>query len=1221
MTLLKTLIDIPERVSKGDFVLKLTEGVANADATLRDYVVTPELVKQFDDAFSFIREAVEQRTSKASYLHGSFGSGKSHFMAVLHLILQGNASARAIPALAPVVAKHDQWMRGRRFLLVPFHMIGAESLESHLFAGYVEHVGRMHPDAPLPGVYLAEGLFRDALGLRGRLGDPKFFQALNEGTGGAGWGSLDTEWDAARFDRALSVLPGDPDRDQLVGRLVATLFPAYREIATRSTQGFVSFDDGLAILSRHASDLGYDALIFFLDELILWLATRASEPEFVNREGSKLSKLVEAQAANRPVPIVSFVARQRDLRELVGHRGDGAQELNFADILQYWEARFHTITLEDRNLPEIASKRVLRPKGEAERQQIQRAFETTRTIRDEYLKVLLTSDANEEQFRKTYPFSPALVQALIAASSALQRERTALKVMVQLLVDNRETLELEQLIPVGDLFDVLAEGDAPFTEKMRRDFDNAKRLYQLKLAPLLERSHGLTLEQVRQGQGDAAKLRAFRTDDRLIKTLLLAALIPEVPCFAGLNPTRLAALNHGTIRTPIAGREAQEVLRRCRDWAAQVGELKISGDDVNPTIALQLSGIDTQGILDNAMAEDNVGNRRRTLKTLLYSKLGIEQQDKFFQEHSIVWKGSRRSFEVVFGNVREQSDDQFRTPNGEIKVIIDFPFDPDGRPSSEDLGRLEDFRGLGKPASTLCWLPLYLSRQALDDLGTLVKLEHALTEEGFRRCAGHLSAREQQQARPLLENQQTQLQVRIVQALEGAYGIAQPPAGLVEESHEPAEIVQWLGSSFTPQPPVGANLKTAFENLLSQVLGGLHPAHPDFGDQEIRSNAIRKVLDEVVRATESPDGRIIVEQSLRVSMRQIAVPLRLGQMGDGPFVIGRHWLDHFHQRHAAVGGGLTVGKLRQWMDEPRSMGLVTDMQDLLVLTFAAQSQRTLLRYGTAIQASMGGLRDEDELREQALPDAAEWEAAVERAGKVFGIALSPLRSAANLADAVRQLRQKLTKEGRQACADTCREVEARLQARSLPAATANRLRTARAVMEMVEALSAAPDDRLLGVLNTSRIETSLDAMGSSWRKSAEVVQAIRGCQWQVFDAIGGRAEIPAAAVEGLRKDVDEVLAADEYVIELAPKLHGLVQDAINLLSARPPSTPQPGPTPVPQLPPPAPRPGTRVVSSGDRIGVRANEAAALLEEIRRDATAARSRRLDVRWIVQDEDVD
>ena len=50
MTLLKDLIAIPERVHQGDFVLKLSEGVTHAEATLRDYVVTPQLVRKARDS-------------------------------------------------------------------------------------------------------------------------------------------------------------------------------------------------------------------------------------------------------------------------------------------------------------------------------------------------------------------------------------------------------------------------------------------------------------------------------------------------------------------------------------------------------------------------------------------------------------------------------------------------------------------------------------------------------------------------------------------------------------------------------------------------------------------------------------------------------------------------------------------------------------------------------------------------------------------------------------------------------------------------------------------------------------------------------------------------------------------------------------------------------------------------------------------------------------------
>ena len=87
MTLLKDLITIPERVHQGDFVLQLSRGVTEPEQTLRDYVVTPQLVDAFANALGFIQQAVQSGGSKAAYLHGSFGSGKSHLLKVLAYLL------------------------------------------------------------------------------------------------------------------------------------------------------------------------------------------------------------------------------------------------------------------------------------------------------------------------------------------------------------------------------------------------------------------------------------------------------------------------------------------------------------------------------------------------------------------------------------------------------------------------------------------------------------------------------------------------------------------------------------------------------------------------------------------------------------------------------------------------------------------------------------------------------------------------------------------------------------------------------------------------------------------------------------------------------------------------------------------------------------------------------------------------------------------------------
>ena len=73
MTLIRELSHVPERVHPGDFVLKLSEGVERADETVSSYVVTPQLVSAFDNALAFVKSALESRSSKAAYLHGSFG--------------------------------------------------------------------------------------------------------------------------------------------------------------------------------------------------------------------------------------------------------------------------------------------------------------------------------------------------------------------------------------------------------------------------------------------------------------------------------------------------------------------------------------------------------------------------------------------------------------------------------------------------------------------------------------------------------------------------------------------------------------------------------------------------------------------------------------------------------------------------------------------------------------------------------------------------------------------------------------------------------------------------------------------------------------------------------------------------------------------------------------------------------------------------------------------
>ena len=1218
MPLLKDLIAIPERVHQGDFVLKLADGVAHAEATLSDYVVTPQLNACFNDALNFIKQSVQGGTSKAAYLHGSFGSGKSHFMAVLNLLLDNNVSARSMPELADVVAQHNGWTQERRFLLVPYHMIGARSMESAILGGYAEFVRKRHPEAPIPGFYLSERLFEDAVRMRDRLGDEAFFRDLNAGSdaddndGGAdsGWGELSGGWDATSFEAAMLEPPSGDDRVRLVGDLISRYFTAIADVAESRGEAFVPLDDGLSIISRHAHALGYDAVILFLDELILWLASRAADVSFVSSEGTKLVKLVEAGNADRPIPLVSFVARQRDLRELVGENLAGSLQLQFSDVLRHWEARFHRITLEDRNLPAIAEKRVLRPLSEAARQTLGNAFDEFQKVRPEVWNTLLTETADKEMFRKVYPFSPALVQTLIAVSAALQRERTALKLMLQLLVDRRDDLELGQIIPVGDLFDVIADGDEPFSEAMRIHFDNAKRLYRRKLLPHLERQHGVTWENIRIGDADPARARALRNDARLIKTLLLSALVPEVDSLKALTAQRLAALNHGTIRSPIPGRETQDVLRKCKEWAADIGEIKVT-DDTNSLISIQVTGVDIEPIVRGpAASSDNPGNRRRRVKEMLFEQLGVTDTNDLFATYTVLWRGTRREVEVLFENVREMSDEKLRGRAGTWSVVIDFPFDDPQFTPADDLVRLADYRG--DDTQTLVWLPSFFSARAQHDLGRLVVLDYILTGERFTELAAHLALVDRGPAQALLRNQRDQLQQRVRQYLEVAYGIAGDSRDAVVNPMAPEEQFRSLDHTLTPLPPVGANLKSAFEALLDQLFRHQYPAHPVF-DAEVRPAVVKKVWPELERAIGSADGRAPVgDRVLRQLIRSIADPVHLGKTGESHFVLLDHWRSHFLREQAKAGAAITVADLRKWIDQPLAMGLPAEVQNLIILAFAGHTNRRFVRGNVLYVASIDQMPDELELREQILPEPGDWEAACKRAAALFGLTIPTSRNAGNVARLVEEV-QARAREAREPISSLLRTLNEK--SALFPAASDNRrLQTARSALALLAGLLSAESAAVVTTLAGATIETSEVAMRQTLARARELDEAVRTGAWDIFEAMKALNDERQTAARAIVARVCETLAADEHAIGLKAALDDQRGRAVRLLTVAPPPAP-PGPV-SPPLPPekPAPAPKARViVQESAAADLDRTQALALLDDLHAKLDKDTDLRLSISW--------
>ncbi len=924
----------------------------------------------------------------------------------------------------------------------------------------------------------------------------------------------------------------------------------------RDTQAFLDLDGGLAAITRHAKTLGYTGIVLFLDELILWLAGNLQrEGGWAQAEAQKVAKLREAGDAGRELPIVSFVARQRDLREFIGKGGSGAEQAAVADTLGHGDGRFSIVPLEDQNLPEIARQRVLAPRSPEAAEMIDRAFEEVAADTAIDRSVLLTSTGTLANFRDTYPFTPALMAVLVALSSALQRNRTALRVLKELLSRRRDELTLGEIVGVGEVWDVVMDSPEPFGDAMRANAEQAQRLYREKLRRLLLAEAGITEDDV-AGQPWAS---TFRSNDRLVKTLLIAALVPEVEPVRNLTASRLAALNHGSIRTRIAGKETAALVRRLTEWGRTVGELKIGEDPNDPTVSIALSGVDVETVLQRAKTADNDGARRLKVRQLVFADIGIDEtrlDGQLDREHT--WRGTRRRVEVRFGNVRNPGDitDGALRPTGDDWcIVMDFPFDEASYSPADDRARLDDWRSRNADgAKTICWIPSFFSAAVIDDLGRLVIHEHVLTGDGFRRYADHLSETERHSARQIITNQRDALMTRVRGALRQTYGIERPTATLVDLAllgdGEAADFIALI-EGFPVRRPVGANLRDGFEHLLGQALAHEFPRHPELG-REPSPKALADVLEVVRAAVLEPGGRLVIQDTrTRGLLGDLAQPLGLGMQSEVAFVLGDRWPTFLTRAIQQANGPLTVGAARALLADTELAGVPTTVQNLVLLVAAEQLGRRFSEHGGVARPTVARLEDHLTIVEQPLPEPAVWDVAVHRAHTLLGLNPNPQRSASSVGALSAEIESQL---------------DARAAAvRALPDRLAQRATTlrlddagqrgwtaddARALVDSV--LGAGDSVSRIATFATHKLANGVteQTLGASLARAREVGDLLTREGWTTIDqlaalAAGGDAEADRV-LTGLRGGLVE----DEFVVGLEPRLAVAVREGAALVKRR-----------------------------------------------------------------------
>lgn len=1204
---LREVFDITSSAGQNDYVLRLSTSVEERQLTetIDSYVVTPALAEAFDVALGVVDQALRTGENKAAFLDGSFGSGKSHFMAVMYAILGHAPQALAVPELQPIIVKHPA-VDQKNLLRLTFHFLGAETVEAALFSQYLTQIAARHPDTEPPVLHAAGGLFDDAANRRAEVGDDKFFAALNGSSSSSGatvdWGLANVSvgnWNAESYAEA-SAADADPEqRSRLQQALIATYFTSY----SRNTD-WLPLEDGLDVIAAHAKTLGYDGVVLLLDELMLWLSFIITERERFNGEVQKLTKLVETSRGRFAVPVISFVARQFDLTRSVATGADsGATQQAAEQAIRHQAGRFANVILGDENLPYIAHKRLLKVRDTDAQRILDDAFagiDRNVKVWDVLLDGMNTDDqhrgSDSDAFKLTYPFSPALIATLRSLSGVMQRERTALKVMKEMLEDNADTLTVENVIPVGEAFDYIisSAGNTPINDSVAQTFKTAKTLWLEKLRPLLFQQAGVDLSV-----DDADTARGLRADIRIAKTLLMSALAPNVPALKQIDASRLASLNHGSVVSLIPGDQSAQIIGKLRRWSQDVPEVTVSGD-ANPIFSVTLQSVDYERIVERGRENDTDGERRKLMRELLGESFGVTggpQTADGAYVRTVTWRATPRDVELMFGNIRDHGylpDDVFRpSREGVLRMIVDLPFDEAGHTTAEDHDRIDSLTQSVNDRFTVCWTPSFFSEKVTRQLGRLVILNYVLAGDRWAGFSNELAEADRPAARAILQQQQTGLRSSISSAIQIAYGVGAPVGDGSGEFPEDQPPLRSMHSSFDAQPPVGINLAEAVDRLIGDAYSALYPEHPDFTppDKQITTRELTLTLNRLREAQSDPDGRVPLDRAELQTVRRIVTPLGLAKTSETHLIFSADQFSGWRNRinrelqaagalgDAVDGGEVPVEAVRTAIiaSDPRR-GLTDDVIDLVTGAWAAQTRRSWFLHSTAVdEPRIGDFRRRLTLRVEPLPERQAWIDANQRWTKLTGQRPNEYLTPSNVAafgDAVREYAGTRRNDGTRLVA----ALESAYTARGID--NGHRLELARAVATLL-APNIATADTLAVVTRIAEADFAgaTDAEASrSLSTAAKVADALEGfafARLKILDEAAADSDTArGAAAAAILAELDGALVAHEFVTQLATVLVRVDDRRDRWLeeAVAPPTAPTP---PAPPAPTPRPAPAAQ----------------------------------------------
>lgn len=903
---IRDIFDLPPAIPRCIVRIQDFDDKQTLQENIRDYVLTDRVAAEMARLVDRVVTSCERHEAgEGHYLHGSFGSGKSHFMAILGLILRSNPAiwTKDHPAIQSMAAKYRDGLTAHPILVVPVYMLGQTGgFQAACYNAANEQL--QHLGIPPCEFSDADKVIASFRADADRYGEVVYTR-FEESTG----------LTRRRFDYMAA--GSQEERDGLAGEILS-----YRGAGRTERTALYpdKFSDGMAALSRHAKSHGFAGMVFLVDELILYLtgkSGRAYQEEF-----NDLVALADNSALDRAVPLWVIVAKQRNIAETVP---DDASQQQVFEALEHHKDRFpETTELADTELAPIVQKRVLRVR-QGMASPLAHAINTTLEGLSPEVRATLLSDFTPDAFRQVYPFHPALIRTLIDVSARLSRDRAAIRLLYELLIVRHPDLPIGSLVPYTSLFDAVFLPDGLTGASRNVELEAVRQTYYGRLKPIIVELYGGS-EQARRAE-------------LIVKTVLLCGLSKTMR--DAVTVERILHLNYQDLRgrTPFGSYQTlAQILAELDNRSELVHFLP---NPTSPALGVVSITLAEGAQLSDVLKRVQVNWRQRldAFVGLMREVMEYPIQNAEIPNYERVWRGSRRRGRVRFANIADVSINELRIENGdEFTLYIDYPFDAEAGHS-----RADDLQAIQRAADRLgripigFWLPAEFSSDDQRDLEEYAKL---LEIESNPNLYFEDYGRTQRQA----------LESKLV-GQKGSKATALRRR--LDEVHRgPGASIRFLDPTITPSLDA-ETVGGALDRIADAVCDLRYPHHPRFAT-EANQRALGRLLNDFLVPAALGGGAIPRNAELDGWLTRFGEPLELAERG------AANWTLRLQSRYLskledlAAGKRVEADKVRRGLVE--AFGFNRDLIDTFLLyLIRGRGYRVLRKDKPVTDVDYGGL--------------------------------------------------------------------------------------------------------------------------------------------------------------------------------------------------------------------------------------------------------------------------